>query len=55
MVDIWNMTHEKVLQREWGMEFHPEKLYYKGMLGDLCHDRADTAGALPYIHYNITY
>lgn len=46
------MTHEKVLRKEWGMQFHPEKLYYKGMLGDLCHDRADAAGSITLcIHY----
>ncbi|XP_066152330.1 uncharacterized protein [Euwallacea fornicatus] len=48
LVDIWNMTHQIVIRKEWGMEFHPTKLYYKGMLGDLCHDRADAAGTTQF-------
>ncbi|XP_066253411.1 ionotropic receptor 75a-like [Euwallacea similis] len=48
LVDIWNMTHQIVIRKEWGMEFDPTKLYYKGMLGDLCHDRADAAGTIQF-------
>lgn len=43
-VDIWNMSHETVVTNEWGQEFHPSKLYYKGLLGDLCHEKVDAAG-----------
>ncbi|KAH1009640.1 hypothetical protein HUJ04_001968 [Dendroctonus ponderosae] len=30
------------------LEFHPSKLYYKGLLGDLCHEKADAAGTVMF-------
>uniref|UniRef100_A0AAR5QEI9 Ionotropic glutamate receptor C-terminal domain-containing protein n=2 Tax=Dendroctonus ponderosae TaxID=77166 RepID=A0AAR5QEI9_DENPD len=42
------MSHEVVVTNEWGQEFHPSKLYYKGLLGDLCHEKADAAGTVMF-------
>lgn len=52
LVDIWNMSHVKMYQSDWGLEFHPTKLYYKGMLGDLLYGRADVAGLKEALHSN---
>ncbi|XP_076265198.1 ionotropic receptor 75a-like isoform X1 [Rhynchophorus ferrugineus] len=48
LVDVWNMTHEKLFTNEYGMELHPVLKFYKGMLGDIYQGRADIAGTLAF-------
>nr|WJJ63352.1 ionotropic receptor 75b [Pachyrhinus yasumatsui] len=47
-VDIWNMTQKIIITDDWGLEYHPTKQYYKGMLGDLHYGRADISGTLSF-------
>ncbi|XP_030753194.1 uncharacterized protein LOC115880196 [Sitophilus oryzae] len=47
-VDIWNMTHLKIITKEYGMEMDPVKKFYKGMLGDIYTGRADISGTLAF-------